>query len=392
VNPKNLLIVQGGGPSPVFNVTFAGVVREARSNARIGNIFGAVSGMAGLARGEIRELNYLQPADLDAIERSPGAILGSSRSHPEEKDLETAVEYLRKSDIGCVIFMGGNGTMKGAASFARFCRSSNYDVQIIGIPKTVDNDIAGTDRCPGFASAARYIAQTTLELSADLRSLPKSVTIMETLGRDSGWLAASANLAKRSLNDAPHLVYVPELPFSLDQFLGEIDAVFTRFGWAMVVVAEGISYGDGTRVFEQEMSATDEQNARPLIGGVAQHLAGLVGDKMGIRCRSEKPGLIGRSCMAHIALRDRIDAELVGRDGVLALVAGESDGMVALQPLDHRGSSATHLVPLESVEGRERPLPKEWLTADGLAVGVAFRRFTQPLVGDLTFPVYPSQL
>jgi ATP-dependent phosphofructokinase / diphosphate-dependent phosphofructokinase len=281
--------------------------------------------------------------------------------------------------------------MRGAAEFARFCHFQKYDVQVIGVPKTIDNDIVGTDRCPGFASAARFVAQTTLDLSADLRSLPESVSIMETLGRDSGWLAASASLAKRELNDAPHLVYVPEMPFSQDDFLGSLDAVFTRFGWAMVIVAEGIRYANGERVFEQKLSGTGETKARPLIGNVAQFLSVIVGDRLGIRCRCEKPGLIGRSSTAHISSRDRIDAELVGREGVLAVVNGKTDHMVGLLPIDHESLRRTLLLPLDQVVDGQRHIPGEWLASDGLAVGEAFRRYTQPLVGELIFPVYPSQ-
>ena len=198
-------------------------------------------------------------------------------------------------DVRQLVFMGGNGTMAGAAIVSDFCRKQKFDVQIMGVPKTIDNDIAATDRCPGFASAARYVAQSTLDLSMDIRSLPQPVSIFETLGRDVGWLSASSTLSRVDPDDAPHLVYVPEVAFSVEKFLGDLDAVVSRIGWAVVVVSEGICYGDGTPVFEQQLPSRNSSPNRPLIGGVAQHLSGVVGrEHLGIRCRSEKPGLIGR--------------------------------------------------------------------------------------------------
>ncbi len=381
---NNLMIVQGGGPTAVFNASLASIVKEALHQTRIGKIFGARSGMQGLARGEVLDLSYLTPDALLAIRNSPGAALGSSRFKPVEQDLEQCVRLLRRINIDQLIFMGGNGTMRGAQIVREFCRASNFDTQVIGVPKTVDNDLAGTDRCPGFASAARFVAQSTIDLGMDIRSLPAPVSIFETLGRDGGWLAASSTLARRDPDDAPHLVYVPEVPFSRETFLADLENVVSRLGWAVVVVSEGITYADGTPVFEQAIPAGKNGPIRPLIGGVAQYLSGVVAESLGIRCRSEKPGLLGRSSMTFLSVQDRMDAEAVGRGAVRALLQGETDQMVTLNSLEDPALAATGLVPLAAVAGLRRTLPADWLSGDPLAVTGAFRAYAWPLVGDLS--------
>lgn len=383
MSAENLMIVQGGGPTAVFNTSLAGAITEASHQPRIGKIFGARSGMKGLAQGEVLDLSFLNSGELRSIRDSPGAALGSSRFNPSDEDMERSIENLRRLDIRHLIFMGGNGTMRCAEVVRAFCRGLNYDIQIIGVPKTIDNDIAATDRCPGFGSAARYIAQSTLDLGMDIRSLPAPVSILETLGRDVGWLAASSTLAKRDPDDAPHLVLVPEIPFSRETFLSNVEDVVGRLGWAVVVVSEGITYADGAVVFQQRIPGKGAAN-RPLIGGVAQYLSGVVAENLGIRCRSEKPGLIGRSCMAMVSEQDRADAELVGREGVRALLAGETDQMVALRPLGDPSAPAFELVPLHSIAGASRALPAAWLTNGPLAVTEAFRSYVRPLAGDLS--------
>lgn len=384
----NLLIIQGGGPTPVFNASLAGIIGEALTHPQFGKIFGARFGMKGLATGDLVDLSRISSNGLLALRNSPGAALGSSRFKPTEEQLTHIVALLRTMDIRHVLFMGGNGTMGGAKLFGDFCRANHLDLQIIGVPKTIDNDLIATHRCPGFASAARFVAQSTLDLSMDIRSLPQPVSIFETLGRDVGWIAASATLAKRSTDDAPHLVYIPEIPFEQDSFLASVDNVVSRLGWAIVIVSEGTRYADGHPVFEQTIASHNGVKNRPLIGGVAQYLSGLVGEKLGIRCRSEKPGLIARSCRAHVAAQDLADADLVGRDAVRALLSGATNQMVALREIGPELQATTELVPLEKVGGQRRAIPPDWLSNDGLAVNAAFRSYAQPLVGDLTF--YPD--
>lgn len=378
----NLMIVQGGGPTAVFNASLASAIEEAVRSRRFGQVFGARYGALGLAQGDVIDLTGLSPAQLRTLRNTPGAALGSSRSKPTEADLHRELETLRRLDVHHLLFMGGNGTMHGAQLFGDFCREHGFEVSLIGVPKTVDNDLAGTDRCPGYASAARYVAQSAQELALDLCSLPQPVTILETMGRSVGWLAAAATLAHSGQGDVPQLVCIPEIPFEQRRFLDTLDRMIGRYGWAVVVVAEGIRNPDGTMVYELADPAQQDPLKRPLTGGVGQHLAGIVAASFKLRCRSEKPGLLGRSSMAHLSQQDQDDADLVGAAGVRALLAGETGKMVALLPLE-AGPGGHELVPFAEVAGVERTIPAAWLTGGPFAVSEAFRDYLRPLIGEL---------
>jgi 6-phosphofructokinase 1 len=378
----NLMIVQGGGPTAVFNISLSSAIAEVAGQQGADRVFGARYGMRGLVEDDIVELGQMTASDLEFLRNSPGAALGSSRYKPSEDDFDRMVENLRRLDIRSMIFMGGNGTMRGASLVSERCRNAGFSVQVIGVPKTVDNDIAMTDRCPGYASAARYMAQTTRDLGMDIRSLPQPVTILEVIGRSIGWLAAATALAKGREADAPHLIYLPERPFYAERFLADLDQIVTRHGWAIVVATEGIRNPDGSLVYELKDATHLDPLARPMTGGVGQFMANLVGEKLKIRCRTEKPGLIARAAMAHVSAQDQKDAELVGRAGVRALAAGETEKMVSLLPLGTE--SGYELVPLSEVADAERPLPAEWILDAAIPVGDRFFNYVRPLVGELT--------
>lgn len=380
----NLMIVQGGGPTAVFNISLSSATSEAVSQSGMGRVFGARFGMRGLVEDDIVELGKMTAGDLEFLRNSPGAALGSSRYKPAEDDYVRVIENLRRLDIRSMIFMGGNGTMRGASLVSEHCRDAGFSVQVIGVPKTVDNDIVMTDRCPGYASAARYMAQTTRDLGMDIRSLPQPVTILEVIGRSIGWLAAATALAKDREADAPHLIYLPEKPFHAEKFLADLDQIVTKHGWAIVVATEGIRNSDGSLVYELKDATHLDPLARPMTGGVGQFMANLVGEKLKIRCRTEKPGLIARAAMAHVSAQDQKDAELVGRAGVRALAAGETEKMVSLLPLDSANKDGYELVPLSEVADAERPLPAEWILDAAIPVGDKFFNYVKPLVGELT--------
>ena len=390
MNAHNLMIVQGGGPTAVFNASLAAAINEAGRAPAFGRVFGAKSGTLGLVQGEVIDLTARSAAQLDLLRHTPGAALGSSRFKPSEKELHRAVETLRELDVHYMLFMGGNGTMLGADLFRALCAEEGYEIYIVGVPKTVDNDLPGTDRSPGYASAARYIAQSTQELGLDLRALPQPVSILETMGRKVGWLAAAAALAHTSAGDAPHLVYVPEIAFEERAFLDSLEQVLTTQGWAVVVVAEGIRNRDGSMVYELADAAQQDPLKRPLTGGVGQHLADVVATHLKVRCRSEKPGLLGRASMAHRSTQDLEDATLVGAAGVRALRLGQTGVMVGLTAFG--SAEATTLIALTEVAGRERTLPVQWLTRSPLAVSEAFLTYLRPLIGELNHyaPSYPS--
>jgi ATP-dependent phosphofructokinase / diphosphate-dependent phosphofructokinase len=378
---RNLLVVQGGGPTPVLNATLAAIVEEARG--QFAHVFGARSGVKGLFNDDLADLSRLSQPELDLLRVSPGAALGSSRAKPSDPELAKLLACLKRRNVRHILFAGGNGTMRGAEIVSRYCRASDHDIQVIGVPKTVDNDIAVTDRCPGYPSAARYIAQSARDLGMDVRSLPQPVSILETMGRSVGWLAAAAAAGKRDEQDAPHLVYLPERPFDMEEFLASLDRIVAKQGWAIVAVGEGIRNRDGSFVYQVADPAQSDPLNRPLTGGVAQFLAENVARRLKMRCRSEKPGLLGRASMLHASQQDLKDADLVGRAAVRALLAGETEKMVALLPVADPGETGYKLVPIVQVAEVEKPIPAAWTQPGPIPVNQAFFQYLEPLMGSL---------
>lgn len=377
----NLLVIQAGGPTQVINESLCAVLDAERQQPRSGKVLGARNGLEGLICGKLADLSLLTEAQLERIRCSPGAVLGSSRVKPSEPEMDRIVGHLRKHEIHQALLIGGNGTMHAALALSQFCKRQNYEFQVIGIPKTVDNDIQGTDRCPGYASAAHFVAQSTQDLGMDVRSLTQPVSILETMGRDVGWLAAASVMGKKDTSDAPHLVYIPEVPFDTDQFLVNLDAVLARQGWAIVIVSEGIRDHTGRPVYENDEAAQKDACNRPLPGGVARYLAEVVTHVLKVRCRDEKPGLLGRTSMLHVAPQDRVDAELVGRAAHRALVAGANEQMVALTPLED--AAGTTLLPLQAISGPARTVPRDWICDGNPPTNGKFSAYLRPLIGEL---------
>ncbi len=384
----NLLLVQAGGPTQVLNETLCAALDEAGRHDSGAKVYGSRRALQGMIRGDLVDLSFLSATQIEQIRRSPGAALGSSRLKPTEEQLAATIQYLRERDIHQAIFIGGNGTMHAAHEIRQFARQQNYELRVMGAPKTIDNDINATDRCPGYASAARYIAQSTRDLGMDLRSLPQPVTILETMGRGVGWVAAASALARRDpqgnlRNDAPHLVYIPEVAFDIECFLSRLDAILKEQGWAVVVVAEGIRDKQGKPVYENADPSMADAVKRPMVGGVARFLAETAARELKIRCRDEKPGLLGRASVLHVAPQDRLDAELVGREALRALLAGEDEKMVALTPLHAGEQTGFTLVPFDKVTGPERTIPREWTANGPLPTNERFTEYLRPLVGEL---------
>jgi len=379
-----LLVLQGGGPTPVLNATLFGVLDEAVRLGRYDRVLGARFGIEGLLREDWIDLSSLSSADVERLRLTPGATLGASRHKPADLDFERIIDNLRRLDVRALLLIGGNGSLRGARAIAHATDRAGYDLSVIGIPKTVDNDIPSTDRCPGFGSAARYVAQSVRDLGMDVRALPQPVSIFETMGRGTGWLAAASVLARLDEPSAPHLVYLPEKAFVMDQFLSALDHVVQRLGWAVVVVSEGIRAADGSPIFEVNDATQRDALNRALTGGVGNHLAGVITRELRIRCRCEKPGLCGRASMLHLSAQDLADAELVGRAGVRGAIEGHHAQAIALRPLDVPNSSPGYeFIPLASAAG-ERAVPARWL-ADAEAGGVTsdFVRYAGRIVGDL---------
>jgi ATP-dependent phosphofructokinase / diphosphate-dependent phosphofructokinase len=377
----NLLVIQGGGPTAVVNATLYGVIAEAMP--RFDRVLGARFGIEGLLRGDLADLSSISSDALARLKDAPGAALGSTRYKASDVDLERILATLRQHDVRALIVIGGNGSLRGAQVIGDAVTRAGLNCCVIGVPKTVDNDIPGTDRCPGFGSAARYVAQSVRDLGMDVRTLPQPVSLFETMGRGAGWLAGASVLAKLDADHAPHLIYLPERPFVMDRFLGDIDRVVRKLGWAIAVVNEGLRTPEGTLVYENPVVSQRDALDRALPGGVAAFLAGVVTRELKIRCRWEQPGLCARASMLHVSEQDRHDAELVGRAGVRAAIERRHAHMIALRPL---GDTATphETISLSRAAGGERPIPASWLDhASDAAVTPAFIDYVRPIVGPL---------
>lgn len=399
----NLLVLQSGGPTPVLNTTLFGVLDEAARHSQVNRVFGARFGFDGLLKEDLIDLSALPRDQVAALKTAPGASLGTSREKASNDEIHRILEMLLALDVRWLLIIGGNGSLRGAEAIATAAlNGGNDELTVIGIPKTIDNDIEGTDRCPGFASAAKYVAQSVRDLAMDVRTLRQPVSIFETMGRSAGWLAAASILARQNENDAPHLVYLPERAFDREIFLRQIDQTVTRHGWAVGVVCEGLNDASGKPVFEATEASQRDAMGRALPGGVAQHLANLVTRELKIRCRSERPGLIGRTLMPLIAEQDAIDAEFVGRFAVYQAIENETAGgkMVSLLPLKPDSLPATagplqwpcsgQLVPL-SHNRRVRAMPDEFLGPDAInPVTESFIDYARRLVGKLI--EYPAPL
>jgi 6-phosphofructokinase 1 len=345
------------------------VVDEAR---RAGlRLLGARNGIAGVLEERFIELD--RPVDDVAL--APGSALGSCRITVNAGDYERILDVFRKHDVRHFFYNGGNGSMYLAWRVARAAETAGYELRVVGIPKTIDNDISETDHTPGYPSCARFFAHAVRDIGADIRALPGRVTFVETLGRNAGWIAAATALARHHEDDPPHLVYLPERPISEDQLCADVERVYSRLGWAVVAVCEG-QMNDKGEPFGADLFAPDGFSRR-LAGNLGHTLAQIVARRSGLRTRSEKPGLLGRSSVAYVTAEDRAEARLCGRAAVRAALAGDTGKMVTLL----RDPGATGLASLERVAYTERLLPPEWIGPEGNDVGPAFSEWARPLIG-----------
>ena len=376
----NALVVHSGGPTAVINASLAGIVAEARAVSRVTRVFGAQFGIEGMLRGDFIDLFAVDAATLDRIARAPSSALGTSRRAVTATDLDRVIDVCRARDVRWLFYTGGNGSMETARQLDAAARAASYPLTVIGVPKTIDNDLAETDHAPGFASAARFFASAARDLSADNRALPGLVQVLEVLGRNAGWLTASTTLARRRPDDGPHLVYLPERPLPLATFLDDVQRVFDDRGRCVVAVCEGQLDDNG-----EPFGADVRMSSRgPLATNLAHRLALLVTERLGLKARGEKPGLIGRVSADLAADVDRAEAWQCGEAAVRAADAGHSGVMVTIDRLPGATyASTTGVVALDRVAGLERLFPLEWIDRSGHDVSEAFRAWARPLVGPL---------
>lgn len=373
----NMLIVHGGGPTAVINCSLYGAIAEAEKMG-IGKIFGAVGGMGGVLKENFVRLDSQPSAVLRLLKNTPGSAIGTSRDAMEAEDYAQAAEIFKKHNIRYALFNGGNGTMDTCGKVYHACRQAGPEIFVAGIPKTMDNDIAVTDHAPGFASAARYMAGTVREICADVRSLPIHVCIVEAMGRNAGWVTAAAAAARQNDTLAPDLIYVPERDFSEDAFLGDIERLWTKGRGVVAVVSEGIHGKNGQPLVEPAFKT----GRSTYFGDVSAHLAQLVTKELGIKARSEKPGLAGRASIYWRSEIDCMEAEEAGRAAARAVINGRTGVMPAIRRIsDEPYRAETFLAPIEEVMLTERVLPQEYINAQGNGITQEYLNWLRPIFG-----------
>ena len=377
------LIVHSGGPTPVLNASLAGAVSECRRHPEISRVWGARFGALGLVQQDFLDLGE---APAEAIARAPGSVIGCSRRKIETPEYARVIDGLRRRNVRYLFYTGGNGSMETALALARAARSAHSELSVIGIPKTIDNDIAATDHTPGYASCARFFAHLARDVGEDNRALPPPVEILEVLGRTSGWVVAATALARHREDDPPHLVYFPEQGLGAARLCADVERVYRRLGRCMVAVCEGQRDESGGWFGTELNNLPGARGVLP--ANMGQVLAKIVWDATGLRTRAEKPGLAGRSCAALVSEVDRAESWRCGEAAVRAAVEGRSGEMVSIRRVSaspYRSEMLT--VPLEEVAGIERPFPAEWISAEGNGVRPEFIDWARPIVGET--PAHP---
>lgn len=376
---ENLLVVHGGGPTAVLNASLYGVLEAAGESRAVGRVLAAVGGTGGLLKGRVADLSALPAERRLRLPATPGSAIGTSRDALSDADYAALAEQAARLGVRWVLMTGGNGTMDACGRLEAACRAAGLDVCVVGVPKTMDNDLAGTDHAPGYGSAARYMAGSVAEVIADVQSLPIHVVVIEALGRNAGWVTAAAALAEDCGVPGPDLLYVPERDFDEQAFLADVQSLIDSKGWGVVVASEGLHGPGGVPVVPPVFTA----GRATYFGDVSAHLAGLITRKLGHKARSEKPGLLGRASIPWQSGTDRAEAVLAGRAAVEAALAGRTGVMVALARQhgpDYR--VCTELVPIRQAMLHERRLPAEFLNEAGNGVTRAFKDWCRPLLGE----------
>ena len=383
VIPKNTLVMQSGGNTAVFNRSLFGVASEALGSEGAGKVYGAVHGLEGLLGDELLDLGKYSAARWQDIARTPGAALGSTRRKLGPDDVSAVLEVLRGRGIGQVHIIGGNDSAATGHALHLEALNAGVPLRVVNVPKTIDNDLVGTDHTPGYGSAARFVALATMGAGRDAEAMGSAapITVLEVMGRDAGWLAASSALARREERDAPHVICVPEVPVDDQRFAGLMEEAYRKHGFAVAVVAENARGVDGPLGADAEPWYTDEFG-HPYYEGAGHHLAGLLGRRLNVRVRYEKPGTIQRSMAACVSTADVREAEMAGRAAVRAALGGETDMMVTLVRSEGDDyECGTGLAPLSEVANAVREMPPEYLDPDSYGVTEAFLDYARPLLG-----------
>ena len=385
-----LIIGQSGGPTAVINASAYGVIRTALDSDCITTVYGANYGIKGVLDDRLFIMDKEDRAELDKLMYTPSSALGSCRykmkdPDEDETDYRRILEIFKKYDVRYFCYNGGNDSMDTCNKISKYMKKAGYECRIMGVPKTIDNDLYGTDHCPGYGSAAKYIATSIMEVARDTVVYDTGVvTIIECMGRHAGWLTAAAALANIHVRSCD-LIYLPEMDFSMEQFIADVKRVYEQNGNCIAAVSEGLHYADGTFVSEAKTSATDGFGHAQL-GGLAVRLANTVKSELGVKTRGIELSLLQR-CAAHCASGTDInEAFMAGKAAVEAMLKGETDKMVGFECERKDGvySCSTKLFELSDVANYENKVPLSWINEAGNDVTEEFVKYALPLINGET--------
>jgi 6-phosphofructokinase len=385
----NLVVGQSGGPTAVINNSLVGVIHEALAHEEIGGIYGMLHGIAGVLREEFVDLRA-EPADvLETLRNTPASALGTVRYKVTDADYERLLDVLMAYNVRYFLYIGGNDSADTTHKIHLIAAQRGYELHAIGVPKTVDNDLAMTDHCPGYGSAARFVAAAIRNTGYDTIAMGDTgpLKVMEIMGRNAGWLTAAAALAKERPEDPPQLIYVPEHGVSPEQVVEDVRYWHKELGYCVIAASEGMKDDKGGDFAKARKEVVVDAFGHAAKGGVAEFLEDILKEALGLRARLDKPGYLQRSFGELISPVDREEAYLVGREAVRAAIAGESDKMVTL--IRRPGpvyAVDTGLAPLEKIANTERKMPPEFINERGNGVTQAFIEYARPLIGGPLMP------
>ncbi|MGI5891958.1 MAG: 6-phosphofructokinase [Bacillota bacterium] len=384
----NAIVAQSGGPTAVINNSVFGVVQEWLKNNTGGKIYGGISGIKGILNGDIIDLGLQDPLAIAGLRYTPGAGVHSCRYKVTPEDQEQMIDIFKALDIRYFFYIGGNDSMDTAHKTYLAAQDSGYDMCVIGIPKTVDNDLPFTDHCPGYGSAAKYLAATVQETGIDLESVStkNKVTILEAMGRNAGWLTAAGALAKKDPQDAPHLIYLPEVAFYKERFLADVQKVYKNLGYVYVVVSEGIVDEKGEYCFA---SHSVDAFGHAQLSGAGDSLKQLIEKELGIKARCNTLGTAQRSAMHFASACDADEAYMVGVAAVKFALDDISGVMVTIERASQNPYKSTPgMVSLGNVANVENKIPLAWINEERNYIKPEFLDYARPLImGEVKIPI-----
>jgi 6-phosphofructokinase len=384
----NAIVAQSGGPTAVINSSACGVIQQAAKSGKIGRVIGATNGILGVLKEDLFNVSAERPEAIEALKRTPAAAMGSCRYKlksidQSQADFQRVLDVFKAHNIRYFFYAGGNDSMDTADKVNKLAADAGYELVCIGIPKTVDNDLAFTDHCPGYPSVAKYVATCAAEAGRDTEALytADTCTILEVMGRNAGWIAAATGLAATTPEDAPHLVYMPEAAFSFDKFVRDVEEVLKRLGRVFIVAGEGLKDENGKYVTADSGAFAKDSFGHVQLGGVAEMLKAVVEKEVKIKARFNKLGTNQRSAMHFASLTDVKEAYMCGQMAVKYALKGVNGKMVTLvREKGPKYRCTTGLAELRDVANGEKKVPREYINEAGNHITKAMRDYLRPLV------------